>query len=151
MTSAKDQKKMIQTIIDKFAHICPECRGDAKKYYGSKLDEVSSLEKKCEADDAAYKDVQKDMDDLIKEVDGAWKGTKCPKEMPMSCKMSSGCKHFPKRACAPKTCYPINLLKSMAKNNHCKEATIECDGKEKISLKEKKAEAYKQMIQARIA
>ena len=103
--SLKDQKaeaykQMILTRIAAFAHICKECRGDAEKYYSSKLDEVSSLEKKCDADDAACKDVQKDMDGLITEVDGAWNGTKCPKEMPMNCKMSSDCKHFPKRACA---------------------------------------------------
>jgi len=152
MKSAEAYKKMIQTIIDKFAHICPECRRDAEKYYSSKLDEVSSLEKKCEADVSACKDVKNDMQVLRKEVDGAWKGTGCPQEMPLICRMSSGdCSHFPKRACAPKTCHPINLLKSMATNNNCKDATIECDGQEKISLKEKKAEAYKQMILTRIA
>jgi len=150
-------KKKIHAIIDKFAHICMQCRGDAQKYYSSKLDKVSSLEKKCEEDLAlgkhnACKDVANDWHDLRKEVNGAWKGTECPKEMPMSCKLSSGdCKHFPKRACAPKTCHPINLLKSMAKNNRCKDATIECDGQEKVSLRDKKAEAYKQMIQSRIA
>jgi len=151
MKSVEGFKKKIQTIIDKFAHICAECRGTAQKYYVSKLDKVSSLEKKCEEDFAACGDVAQEWHDLRTEVNGAWKGTECPKEMPLSCKMSSGdCKHFPKRACAPKTCHPINLLKSMAKINHCKDATIECDGQDKVSLKDKKAEAYKQMIHSRI-
>jgi len=58
--STEAYKKVIQTIIDKFAHICSECRDDAEKYYGSKLGEVSSLEKECVADASACKDVTKD-------------------------------------------------------------------------------------------
>merc|ERR1712113_60372 len=124
---AEAYKQMIRSRIAAFANICAvECRGDAEKYYSSKLDEVSSLEKKCEADEAAC-NVQKDMDVLMKEVDGAWTGTTCPKEMPLSCKMSSDCKHFPKRACAPKTCRPANLLGSITKNNKCASAEIKCD------------------------
>merc|ERR550532_1887213 len=150
--SGKNYEKMIRRKIAGFAHICRECRKDAKKYYGSKLDMVTELEKKCDADESTCDAVKKDMDEVMDEVNGAWDGTKCPKEMPVSCKISSKCKPFPKRACAPHTCKPLNLLKSFGKNNKCTEATIECDGEKKVSLSpdDIAAEEFKQMIHKKI-
>merc|ERR1711860_416576 len=95
---AEEFKQMIHKKIQGFAHICKECRTDAKKYYGSKLDEVSELEKKCEDDATACEDVKKDLETVRDEVDGAWDGSKCPKEMPVSCTITSSCNPFPKKA-----------------------------------------------------
>merc|ERR1719210_1120340 len=134
---AEDYKQRIHNKIEGFAHICKECAVDAKKYYGAKLDEVTALEKKCEADKSACDETKKSMDKVMDEVNGAWAGTDCPAEMPMNCTISSKCNPFPKKACAPTTCHPINLLKSFGKNNNCARATMECDGQEKVSLSKK--------------
>lgn len=134
--SAEDQKKMLQTIFGQLMDTSRECSEVAQRYYNSKFDELSSLERTCKMNAFACKD----LDALQKKVRGAWAGTDCPGEMPRSCTMwkAPAC-YLPGKICAPKACHSINLVKAIAQSFNCTEAAMECDGGDKIFFKHQEA------------
>jgi hypothetical protein len=127
----------IQIVLDSFSrahYITEECRADTGKYLESKKDEVISLSKKCKEAKSVCNDGRAKMQGVVNEVYDAWSGKHCPLEMPISCKISSSCKFFPATLCLPTRCHPINMLKAMAEELKCDEATIECEGHATVSV-----------------